>query len=35
MTEPLPEQTDNSPRPQDGQQDVTQDPTVDLSEASA
>jgi hypothetical protein len=26
MTEPLPEQTDNSVRPEDGPQDVSQDP---------
>ena len=34
MTEPLPEPTDNRPRPEDGPQDVSQDPTVDLSEES-
>ena len=26
MTEPLPERTDNRPRPEDGPQDVPQDP---------
>lgn len=34
MTEPLPEQSDNSPRPEDGPQNVSQSPDVDLSVAS-
>ncbi|HEV2890412.1 MAG TPA: hypothetical protein VGX28_08550 [Frankiaceae bacterium] len=29
-----PEQTDNAPRPEDGEQDVSQDPDVDYSEES-
>lgn len=31
--EPLPTQTDNRPRPEDGEQDVSQDPAVDLTAA--
>jgi hypothetical protein len=27
----MPEQTDNGPKPEDGEQDVTQDPSVDLT----
>jgi hypothetical protein len=32
--EGLPEPTDNAPRPEDGEQDVSQDPDVDYSEES-
>ncbi len=32
--EGMPEQTDNSPRDEDGEQDVSQDPDVDYSEES-
>lgn len=32
--DPMPEQTDNQPRPEDGEQNVSQDPDVDLSVAS-
>lgn len=30
--EPLPEETDNSTRPEDGEQDVPQDPDTDLTD---
>jgi len=33
-TEADPEVTDNAPRPEDGEQDVSQDPDVDYSEES-
>lgn len=32
MTEPCPEQTDNRERPEDGEQDVSQDADLDYSE---
>lgn len=32
MSEPCPEQTDNRERPEDGEQDVSQDPDLDYSE---